>query len=348
MLSNVTHNPMARRNKSKPGKPRYKQRQKRQAKTFQSAETPTSGKAKTSTAGPQQPKVEWVTFEHRDSEGNLTFPQSLIRSTHARRYSEVEDNAEFSALILTTYKPNPLMLIERKIYEVQRLTLDGWRRRGQIHIELEGWRGHEQEWFSAMLGIDVEIANPTPGLPAKGNGYRVTSTSFDKKSVTIHSPDNAHQEVSMYGGTLDITEIWQSAWQRHRAQIGNMALRYVVLPFSVAFGAGTAILWLQTPKDEDPEPSGDTIGETTAEAHTKADASNPLQSDGASSKSAHEARSPREGRPQSSDHGTPHGDPNTTDSGAPPADSPASESRLPVTSEASRKSPTTRADEPPH
>ena len=161
---------MARRNKSKPGKPRYKKRrrQKRQAKTSQSAETPTSDSAKTSTAGPQERKFEWVTFEHRDSQGNPTFPQSLIRSTHTRRYSEVEDNADFRALILNTYKPNPLMLIERKIYEVQRLTLDGWRHRGQIHIELEGWRAHEQEWFSAMLGIDVEITNPTPGLPANG------------------------------------------------------------------------------------------------------------------------------------------------------------------------------------
>ena len=121
-----------------------------------------------------------------------------------------------------------------------------------------------------------------------------------------------------------------------------MALRYVVLPFSVAFGAGAAILWLQTPKDEDPEPSGATTGATAAEAHTEADASNQLQSDGASSPSARKARSPREGRPQSSEYGTSHGDPNTTDSVPPHAE------RLPVTSEASRKSPTTRADEPPH
>lgn len=308
---------MARRKKSKPGKPRYKQsqRRQRQAKTRQSAEAPTSATSKTSTTKPQQPTGEWVTFEHRDSEGNPTFPLPLIRSTHARPYSEVEDNAEFRALILTTYKPSPLMLIERKIYQVQRLTLDGWRRRGQIHVELEGWRAHEREWFSAMLGIDVEIANSTPGLPTKGDNYTVTNTSFEKKSVTIHLPDNAQQEMPMYGGTLDITETWHSAWRRHRAQVANMALRYVVLPFSVAFGAGAAILWLQTPKDKDTESPSSTIGETGAPVHTQANFPNSLQPDDSFSTSTHEARSPREDRPQSTDHDMSHGDPDTTDSG---------------------------------
>ena len=78
-----------------------------------------------------------------------------------RRYSEVEDGTEIRALILTGYKPNPLMLVERKIYEVRRLALRGWRRRGQIDIELEGLRAHAADWFSAMQGIDLEVVDPS-------------------------------------------------------------------------------------------------------------------------------------------------------------------------------------------
>ena len=280
---------MARLNKGKPRKPRYKRSRPQvpKAKKPRRVETPASGTAKPSTAPPQQPKGEWVTLEHRDSEGNPTLPQHLISSTHARRYSEVEEDAEFRALILTAYKPSPLMLVERKIYQVQRLAVEGWRRRGQIHIELEGWRAHEKEWFAAMREIELEIVNATPGLPAKGDGYRVTSTSFAKKSVTIHGPDNAQPEMFMYGATLNITETWQSTWRRHRVQTVKRALLYVVLPLSVALAAGAANQWLSTPEDEDSQPSSPILG-TAAEAPNPGNPPSPVQSDSPSSSSVHE------------------------------------------------------------
>ena len=190
-------------------------------------------------------------MEHRDSEGNLTFPESLIRSTHARRYSEVEDRTQVRALVLTGYKPHALMLIERKIYEVRRLTLDGWRRRGHIHVELDGWRAHEEDWFLAMQSTNVVITDSGQPRHTKGESYRVTKTNFERKNVSIHHRDGTVKELPMYGGTLDITETWQSAWRRHGAGVIDRTLRYAVLPFSVAFGAGVAILWIQGLSDAD-------------------------------------------------------------------------------------------------
>ena len=159
------------------------------------------------------------------------------------------------------YKPHALMLVEQKIYEVRRLTVDGWRRRGQIHVELDGWRAHEEDWFSAMHGINVEITDPDRPRHAKSDNYVVTKTNFEKKKVSTHHRDGTMQEELMYGGALDITETWKSAWRRHGARIIDGALRYVVLPFSVAFGAGVAILWFQGLRDADQEPPDSTVFE---------------------------------------------------------------------------------------
>lgn len=246
-----------RRNRRNPRQtqPR-RQGQRSQARVAQ-ATAPPSG---STPCGPQ-PQFEWVTIEHRDIDGNLTFPESLIQSTYPRRYSEVEDGTQIRGLVLTGYKPHALMLVERKIYEVRQLSLDGWRRQGQIHVELDGWRVHEEHWFSAMQGVSIEITDPSQPRPTKGETYRVTKTNFEKKKVSTHHRDGTVKELSLYGGTLDITETWKSAWRRHRARVIDSALRYVVLPFSVAFGAGVAILWFQGPSDGDDEPHDSTIRE---------------------------------------------------------------------------------------
>ena len=198
-------------------------------------------------------QFEWVTIEHRDSDGNLTFPESLIQSTYARRYSEVEEGTQIRGLVLEGYKPHALMLVEQKIYEVRQLNVDGWRRRGQIHVEVDGWRTHEENWFSAMQGVSVEITDPSRPRHTRGDTYRVTKTNFEKKKVSTHHRDGAVKELSLYGGTLDISETWKSAWRRHGVRVIDSALRYVVLPFSVAFGAGVAILWFQGLSDADDE-----------------------------------------------------------------------------------------------
>ena len=163
-----------------------------------------------------------------------------------------------------------------------------------------------------MREIELEIVNATPGLPAKGDGYRVTSTSFAKKSVTVHGPDNAQPEMFMYGATLNITETWQSTWRRHRAQIAKRALLYVVLPLSVALAAGAANQWLSTREHEDSQPSSPIQG-TAAEAPNPSNASSPLQSDDPSPSSVHEDTTKEDTLRLSSGDG-PHSRPSASDS----------------------------------
>ena len=243
---------MANRKQNKRGKRRNRRKLRETSPRRQGQRSQDSGASTTvppsgSATGAPKPKgkFEWVKIEHRDSEGNLTFSESLIHSTHARRYSEVEDRTQLRALVLRGYKPHALMLIERKIYKIHRLNVDGWRRRGQINIELDRWRTHEEDWFSAMQGVSVQITNLNRPPKTKGESYRVATTNFEKKNVSIHHRDGTVKELSMYEGTLDITETWKSAWRRHGAEVIDRTLRYVVLPFSVTLGASVAFIWLQ-------------------------------------------------------------------------------------------------------
>ena len=105
--------------------------------------------------------------EHRDADGNPTLPEELIAGTFLRRYEEVPEGTEIKVLVLAGYKPKALMMVERKIYRIHRLSVKGWRRKEQIAIEMDGWRQHEADWFNAMRGVQLEVSDP--GLPGQGN-----------------------------------------------------------------------------------------------------------------------------------------------------------------------------------
>ena len=61
----------------------------------------------------QKPQYAWVTIEHRDADGNPTFPKDLIAGTYQRRFGEVPQDTEIKVHVLAGYKPS-LMMVERK------------------------------------------------------------------------------------------------------------------------------------------------------------------------------------------------------------------------------------------
>ena len=194
---------------------------------------------------PQQPQAEWETVEHRDADGNPTFPPELIASTYRRRYSEVPQGTEITVRVLAGYKPKPLLMVERKLYEVHRLSVRGWRRTGQIAIEVAGWRNHEADWFNAMQGVRLVISDP--GLPGPHNDdsdYVISEASFDRKIVRSPDERGNKAEVRLHEGTLDITETWGSAWRRQGAEVLSMGFKLLLLPLFAALGAGLTLLWV--------------------------------------------------------------------------------------------------------
>ena len=218
--------------KRKPPKPRTQQNPGKIA--------PTSGSGR-----PQEPQYSWVTIEHRDADGNPTFPKDLIAGTYSRRYEEVPQGSEIKAHVLAGYKPKPLMLVERKIYEIHRLSFRGWRRSGQITVEVEGWRHHEADWFNAMRGVRLQVSDPAlPGTHNEDSDYIVSESSFNRKIVTAPDDKGSPTEIHLHEGTLKITETWKSAWGRQGAEVINWGIKLLLVPLLVALGAGLALLWI--------------------------------------------------------------------------------------------------------
>lgn len=212
-----------------------------QPKSEQSSDT---GQAETASEA-NKPQGEWVAVEHRDPDGNPTFPKELIAGTYARQCQDVPHGTEIKVLVLAGYKPNALLLVERKIYEIHRLAIRGWRRTGQITLEMDAWRQHESDWFNAMRGVRLEVSDP--GLPGPHNEksqYIVTESSFHRKIVNLLGENGNKTEVRMYEGTLDISETWKSAWQRQAAEVLNMGFKYLLLPLLSALVAGLAVWWI--------------------------------------------------------------------------------------------------------
>ena len=205
-------------------------------------------------AGPegQKPQYGWIAVEHRDTDGNPTLPRNLLESTYPRRYEEVPPDTKLEAHVLAGYKPKALMMVERKIYEIQSLSLGGWRRRGLIGVEVDGWRGHEADWFNAMQGVKLEISDPgRPGPHNEKTQYRVADSSFDRKMVTVIDQAGTTTEHRLFEGTLSITETWKSAWRRHGTDVLNLGFKVLFAPLLVALGAGIALLWIDRPMNSD-------------------------------------------------------------------------------------------------
>ena len=280
---------MAKR-KRKPHRGRMRQNPKEMAPTSspkQKARDPEKGEpnrvgAKNTSSDAQKSQYAWVTIEHRDADGYPTFPKDRIAGTYARQYREVPQDTEIKVLVLAGYKPKPLMLVERKIYQIQRLSVRGWRRSGQIAIEVEGWRNHEADWFNAMRGVRGSISDP--GLPGPHNeesDYIISESSFGRKIVKLVDENGSNTEVQLFEGTLDITETWKSAWRRQAAEILSMGFKLLIVPLSVALGAGLMLLWLggspgsedqasptpANPTDQEiPAPNGDAASEQSDQA----------------------------------------------------------------------------------
>ena len=209
---------------------------------------------KNSGSQPEQSGFSWVTVEHRDPQGNPMLPQYVIEGTYNRKYQDVPVGSEINLHVLAGYKPKPLMMIERKIYPIQRLTVKGWRRSGQIAVEVEGWRRHEADWFSAMRGVKLRILDPgLPGPHSEESVYVVKQTSFEPKLVKLQDDNGGETEIHLHEGRLDIEETWMSAWRRQAAEVLKMGFKNLLLPLLSALLSGLLVWWIvRSPNPESP------------------------------------------------------------------------------------------------
>ena len=189
----------------------------------------------------------WALLEFRDSDGNPMLPRRLIATTHHRRYGEVPAGTEIEVRVETGYKPRPLLSVERKLYEVHRLFVHGWRRNGQVAVEVDGWRRHEAEWFDAMRGGRLVISDPgAPGSHSEESEYVILATAFGQKTVRSQDEQGNEIDILLLEAKLDIRETWKSAWRRQGAEVLSMGFKQLLLPMVVSVIAGvTTSLWVR-------------------------------------------------------------------------------------------------------
>ena len=256
------HKPNRKLNRHRTKATTSRSRAKQTTKKTENQETGRDGERSISSE-PQKSQAEWVKVEHRDADGNPMLPKELIAGTYNRRYGDVPHGTEIQVLVLAGYKPKALMLVERKIYEIHRLNVQGWRRIGQIVVEIEGWRDYEGDWFKAMRGVRLQIKDP--GFPSSNNedsNYVVSESSIDRKIVTLVSEKGNKSEMKLFEGTLDISETWKSAWQRQSAEVLNLGFKNLLLPLLAAVVAGLVVWWIARtpiPTGHDLEKRGNTV-----------------------------------------------------------------------------------------
>ncbi len=160
-------------------------------------------------------------------------------------------------------KPKPLLLVERKIYEVHLLTVRGWRRTGRIAVELPHSRSYEADWFSAMRGAKLDISDTGVGQPNLDRAeYTITRSYFDEKLVIVPVGHRGNSEVPLFEGALDITETWRSVWQRQCAKVLSMGFKHFLLPLLIAVLAALLGLWLGRSSQSDDTPGAAIGGES--------------------------------------------------------------------------------------
>ena len=261
---------------------------------------PTLPKSNYSGSRTQHSNAEWVLMEHLDPDGNVVFPRNLIENSANRRYADVGSDTKLYGKLLTAHRPKPIFIVEQKIYEVHQRWFDDRRKRGQLDIDIEKWRAHEREWFAAMSGIKLKVIDVPPGVQSNGAEYKVVSTRFVPKEVSIQQPDGTHQVKSMFHATIRIKETWSSTWRRKRASLTGSVLLSMIIPFSVTVGAGAVLLWYQDRSLDDDTTLRpvESTGETSVNEKSKVDFVVPQRAESLSSSSKHEASSKDEDRRQ--------------------------------------------------
>ena len=185
-------------------------------------------------------KFEWVTVEERDEEGRLIIPRRAIKSTEFTFYNP-EEHKDLKILILTGYAPNGAMLVSRKIYDIQKFDIKGWRANAEAIIELSPRRGHEKSWFDVFEGIDVDIQDTgLAGSISTEYKMKVTKTSFEKKVKTIHG----NGENRLLEGRVYMKETYKSVWDRNKGKIFGKLFWILVAAIVGAIMGSLITLWV--------------------------------------------------------------------------------------------------------
>lgn len=250
-------------------------------------------------------KGEWVILEHRNSKGEPIFPNSKIRSTSMTTYERREKGALLEVFVFSGYKPKSILGVSNKLYSVDKISIQGWRRSIDISVDIEPSRTHERTWFEKMKGMHATIRDPgTPGTTSEECKARVVKTEFNKKIIEIHNDRGQVKELRAYEGRLFLQETIQSVLRREWI---NYTRSVATIVFTATVSAIVTVLVTIWVASGEPSNDGQTPSSGTEEYFT------PSENVEVPAESVGSARDPESGISEEQDIEMVDGEPEVTD-----------------------------------
>lgn len=174
---------------------------------------------------------EWVIIEEYDSQGQPILSQDTIQLTKSVCYDK-DEHTDLDLYIQTGMSPEGALIGQYKIYEITKFSMQGWRLRANVFVDLDLERQYEERWFQAFLGSKVLVKDP--GLPGQiSDDYRmkVVATDFRKKAVSFTNSVGGKNERISLQAHLQLKETWRSTLLRRKSEL----IRHVLLTTIGAF-----------------------------------------------------------------------------------------------------------------
>ena len=195
----------------------------------------------------QEKKGEWIGREELNEQGKPIIPRNLIKATEKVIY-DPEKYKDLEIVIITGYAPAGFMgtndkNLPNKLYDIQKLTIEGWRAKAEAIIELSPYRDYEKDWFDAFKGTDVCI-DPAPKDGHTLNtsteyNMKVIETSFKKKIKIIENI-----EKPVFEGRIFMIETYKSVYARNKSRIFQRII-WIIIPVIIsAIITALVTLWV--------------------------------------------------------------------------------------------------------
>ena len=178
----------------------------------------------------------WVPFVPRNKFGEYSLSASDVQGTWMRTYENRDKNAVMEIHIHTGHVPVPIMMVNTKLYWVDKLEMSGWKKTILAEFEIEKFREHEREWFRAFEDIGGEVRDGTPLLWNAVYEVEVAKSSFEPK-CRQEVQQCTGDKILSYSGKLLMHESWSAFLARIRWEVLGVLWNWTSLIIVTVLGS---------------------------------------------------------------------------------------------------------------
>ena len=168
------------------------------------------------------------------------FEPAGLASSELLRYGDRNRVLGMDVDIWRNLHPLPVMTVNEKAYAVT-LREEGWRKTVNVYADV-GARQYEKEWFDALQGRVVTLANFPGSLEGVSEAVtlRIKKTAFGRVHKIVVGDNGRTDSHTAHEGRLELRETWPSFVSRQMVAV----LENSFLIVATAFATGLVTLLL--------------------------------------------------------------------------------------------------------